>query len=90
MVFLAGEVVVDYSLRLKKELAPGRLWVSAYSNDVPCYIASKRVIKEGGYEVESSMYSYNQPGRFQESIEDLIVTTVHDLLPLTFKLKAKK
>ena len=90
MVFLAGEVVVDYSLRLKKGLAPGRLWVNAYSNDVPCYIASKRVIKEGGYEVESSMYSYNQPGRFQESIEDLIVTTVHDLLPLSYKPIIKK
>ncbi len=90
MVFLAGEVVVDYSLRLKKELAPGRLWVNAYSNDVPCYIASKRVIREGGYEVESSMYSYNQPGRFQEGIEDLIVATVHDLLPSSFKPGTKK
>lgn len=90
MVFLAGEVVVDYSLRLKKELAPGRLWVSAYSNDVPCYIASKRVIREGGYEVESSMYSYNQPGRFQEIIEDLIVKSVHDLLPLSYKPIIKK
>lgn len=90
MVFLAGEVVVDYSLRLKKELAPGRLWVNAYSNDVPCYIASKRVIIEGGYEVESSMYSYNQPGRFQEGIEDLIVATVHDLLPSSYKPDTKK
>ena len=90
MVFLAGEVVVDYSLRLKNELAPGRLWVNAYSNDVPCYIASKRVIREGGYEVESSMYSYNQPGRFQEIIEDLIVKTVHDLLPLSYKSIIKK
>ncbi len=90
MVFLAGEVVVDYSLRLKKELAPGRLWVNAYSNDVPCYIASKRVIREGGYEVESSMYSYNQPGRFQEGIEDLIVATVHDLLPSSYKPSTKK
>jgi hypothetical protein len=90
MVFLAGEVVVDYSLRLKKELALGRLWVNAYSNDVPCYIASKRVIREGGYEVESSMYSYNQPGRFQEGIEDLIVATVHDLLPSSYKPSTKK
>jgi len=90
MVFLAGEVVVDYSLRLKKDLAPGRLWVNAYSNDVPCYIASKRVIREGGYEVESSMYSYNQPGRFQEGIEDLIVATVHDLLPSSYKPSTKK
>jgi hypothetical protein len=90
MVFLPGEVVVDYSLRLKKELTPGRLWVNAYSNDVPCYIASRRVIQEGGYEVDYSMYSYNQPSRFQEGIEDLIVSTVHELLPTAFKPQAIK
>src|SRR5262249_20737107 len=28
MVFLPGEVVVDYSLRLKRELDPARLWVN--------------------------------------------------------------
>ena len=35
MVFLPGEVVVDYSLRLKKELDSTRLWINAYSNDAP-------------------------------------------------------
>lgn len=80
MVFLAGEVVVDYSFRLKKEIENDRLWVTAYANDVPCYIASRRVIREGGYEVDSSMYSYNHPSRFDEGIEDLIVDTVHELL----------
>ena len=81
MVFLAGEVTVDYSLRLKKELGAGRTWINAYSNDVPCYIASKRVIQEGGYEVDYSMYSYNRPSRFSEQIEELIVGAVHELLP---------
>jgi hypothetical protein len=89
MVFLAGEVVVDYSLRLKKELGAERMWVTAYANDVPSYIASRRVIREGGYEVESSMYSYDRPSRFVEEIEDLIVAAVHDLLPTSFKPKAK-
>lgn len=80
MVFLAGEVVVDYSLRLKKELENEQLWVTAYANDVPSYIASRRVIREGGYEVDSSMYSYDRPSRFVEEIEDLIIETVHKLL----------
>lgn len=80
MVLLAGEVVVDYSHRLKEELNDKNLWVTAYVNDVPCYIASKRLIREGGYEVDSSMYSYNHPSRFDESIEDLIVETVHELV----------
>lgn len=40
MVFLGGEVVVDYSIRLNEMFDGSRLWVNAYSNDVPCYIAS--------------------------------------------------
>jgi len=36
MVFLSGEVVVDYALRLKHDFDPARLWVSSYANDVPC------------------------------------------------------
>ena len=90
MIFLAGEVTVDYSLRLKKELGAAHTWVNAYSNDVPCYIASKRVIGEGGYEVDYSMYSYNRPSRFSEEIEDLIVGTVHDLLPRSYKTNNTK
>lgn len=89
MVFLAGEVVVDYSLRLKKELGADRMWVNGYSNDVPCYIASKRVIQEGGYEVEYSMYSYNRPSRFSEEIEDIIINAVYEMLPAQF-ISAKK
>ena len=61
MVFLAGEVVADYGLRLKRELDPARLWVNAYSNDVAFYVASKRLIPEGGYEVDRSMVFYGQP-----------------------------
>lgn len=87
MIFLAGEVVVDYSLRLKEELGEDRLWVTAYANDVPCYIASRRVIQEGGYEVVSSMYSYDRPLRFVEEREDLIVETVHGLLKPSFSYK---
>ncbi len=48
-LFLGGEVVVDYSLRLKSELGPNT-WVSSYSNDVMAYIPSRRVLAEGGYE----------------------------------------
>ena len=42
MVFLGGEVVVDYSIRLNDMFDSDRLWINAYSNDVPCYIASAR------------------------------------------------
>ena len=85
MVNLPGEVVVDYSVRLKNELGAEKLWVNAYANDAPCYIASRRVIREGGYEAESSMYWYNKPSPFAEEVEDIIVAGVHDLLPASFK-----
>jgi hypothetical protein len=84
MVFLGGEVVVDYALRLRWEIDPNRLWINAYSNDVPCYIASKRVLDEGGYEADMSMVYYGRPARLAPEAEDLIVHTVHDLLPDAF------
>lgn len=80
IVFLAGEVVVEYALRLKKELGNKNLWVVAYANDVPCYIASERMLKTNVYETEASMYYYNKPSRFEERIEDLIIRTVHSLV----------
>lgn len=80
IVFLAGEVVTDYSLRLKKELGRDKLWVVGYSNDVPCYIPSKRHLQMKGYEAVSSMYYYNKPAPFKESVEDQIITTVYELL----------
>jgi hypothetical protein len=85
MINLAGEVVVDYAVRLKNELGAEKLWVNAYANAVPCYIASRRVIREGGYEAESSMYYYDKPSAFVEEVEDIIIAAVHDLLPQSYQ-----
>jgi hypothetical protein len=76
MVFLEGEVVVDYSLRLKSQYGDGRLWVNAYSNDVPGYIPSERILYEGGYEADDSGYYYALPGRFAHGAEDKIIAEV--------------
>lgn len=84
MVFLPGEVVVDYALRLKRELDGRRLWISAYANGCPCYIASRRVLGEGGYEVDGSMYFYDRPTHFDPAVEDLIIGAVHKLMPAGF------
>ncbi|MDA1236795.1 MAG: neutral/alkaline non-lysosomal ceramidase N-terminal domain-containing protein [Acidobacteria bacterium] len=80
MVFLAGEVVVDYSVRLNRELDWSRLWISAWANDMPGYIPSRRVLAEGGYEAEFSQIYYEQPGRYDPAIEDILVSAVRDLL----------
>lgn len=85
MIFLGGEVVVDYSLRLKRELDATRLWVNAYANDVPCYIPSRRILGEGGYEAEMSLWYYDRPQRLAPEIEDQIIEAVRDLLPATYR-----
>jgi hypothetical protein len=85
IVFLAGEVVVDYALRLKAELDPKRLWVVAYANDDPCYIPSERILREGGYEGSGAMLYYGRPSRLKPGIEDKIIEAVRKLVPPTFE-----
>ena len=84
MVFLASEVVVDYSLRLKRELDSERLWVGAYSNAFPGYIPSERVLAEGGYEGGGAMLYFGPPTRFAPGVEQLVIDTVHRLVPDEF------
>ncbi len=81
LVALAGEVVVDYSLRLKRELAgPAAVWVAGYCNDVFGYLGSRRIITEGGYEGGSANTRIlNHPGNFSPKVEDLVIGQVHAL-----------
>jgi putative membrane-bound dehydrogenase-like protein len=85
LVFLPGEVVVDYALRLKKELDGLRLCVNAYANDAPCYIPSERVLKEGGYEGGGAMIYYDVPTRFAPGLEQRIVDAVRELVGPKFR-----
>jgi hypothetical protein len=71
-VVLGGEVVVDYAFRLRKVLG-NELMIMGYANDVMAYIPSERVLKEGGYEGETSMYVYGHDGKWTPGIEDQIV-----------------
>ena len=83
-VGLSGETCVDYSLRLKHELAgKGAVWISGYCNDVLAYIPSKRVLLEGGYEAKSSIVYWSNPlhpNYFAESLEERIIGKVHEML----------
>lgn len=79
-VSLGGEVVVDYSLRLRRELGSD-VWVTAYANDVMAYIPSLRVLKEGGYEGATSMYAWGQPAyRWADDVEERVIKAVHRLV----------
>jgi neutral ceramidase len=84
LIALGGEVVVDYALRAKKEFGNRtNLIVAGYSNDVMCYIPSRRVLKEGGYEAVDSMIYYGQPGPFNEDVEDRVFASIRRVLRRT-------
>ena len=76
LLALGGEPVVDYALRVKRELAGENLIVAGYCNDVMCYIPSRRVQREGGYEAVDNMIYYGQPGPFAETVEETIFAAV--------------
>ena len=80
MIALAGEVVVDYVLRLRKELDTERIWVAGYSNEVFAYVPSERILAEGGYEGGGAMVYFGWHGPFKPGVEQRVVKTVHKLM----------
>jgi hypothetical protein len=79
MIALGGEVVVDYSHKLKIAYGTHPVWVAGYSNDVMAYIPSERVLAEGGYEGGGAMRFTNLPGPWKPGIEDRILSTIDTL-----------
>jgi hypothetical protein len=79
-IALGGEVVVDYSLRFKREYGFDKLWVAGYTNDVFAYIPSRRVLKEGGYEGGGAMIAYGQPAPFTPDVEEIVAQGVASLM----------
>lgn len=75
LIALSGEVVVDYSLRLKAAYGWENTWVAGYSNDMPGYIPSKRVALEGGYETRGGA-----GGAFSTAVEETIVEKVDRMM----------
>jgi hypothetical protein len=80
-IALAGEVVVDYSLRLKAKYGWDDTWVAGYSNDVFAYIPSLRVLREGGYEGGDANRDLGGP--FGAAVEEIIIEKVGDLVERT-------
>jgi neutral ceramidase len=80
LVALGGEVVVDYALRLRRELKGGELWVAAYANDVFAYVPSSRILLEGGYEADFNLIYYGLPCRFRNDVEEVLVRAVQALV----------
>jgi hypothetical protein len=76
LLVLSGEVVVDYSLRAKRELGIENLIVIGYANGIAAYIPSLRVLREGGYEGGDSRIYFGLPTPFAEDVEDRIFDAI--------------
>ncbi len=85
MVFLAGEVCVDYSLQLKHEFDRHRLWVHGYSNDFCSYIPSERLLREGGYGGGAEVVYFALPATLAPGLEDRILKEVRRQVPSSFR-----
>ncbi|MCX8064872.1 MAG: neutral/alkaline non-lysosomal ceramidase N-terminal domain-containing protein [Candidatus Hydrogenedentes bacterium] len=78
LIALAGEVVVDYAIYVKQRLGKNVV-VLGYSNELMSYIPSVRVLREGGYEGDTSQLEYGMPAKWKESIEERILSAVESL-----------
>ena len=79
VIALAGEPVVDYSLRFRAAYGWNRTWVAGYNHVLLAYIPSGRVLAEGDYEGTTGMLEYGLPGPFASWVESAIARSV-DLL----------
>ena len=86
MVFLGGEICVDYALRLRSELDASRMWLHGYSNDFCSYIPSERLLKEGGYGGGGEIPYFALPNTLAAGLEQKIVDEVHRQVPAGFHL----
>ncbi|MGV3560918.1 neutral/alkaline non-lysosomal ceramidase N-terminal domain-containing protein [Larkinella arboricola] len=75
LISLGGEVVIEYAIKLKQIFGPDA-FVAAYSNDVMGYIPSTTVLREGGYEGDSSQMVYGLPSVWASTIEATILSEV--------------
>lgn len=69
---LGGELVVGYAIELKKIFGQDS-FVFGYSNDVMAYIPTTTILREGGYEGQSSQMVYGLPASWSSDIESVIL-----------------
>lgn len=77
---MGGEVCVDYGHYIKGLSNTRRILPLGYSNDVIAYIPTVQILKEGGYEAETSCQWFGLPGPFKPEIETLLKDAVKKML----------
>jgi neutral ceramidase len=79
-ICMGGEDVVDYSKKFKRLFASEHPWLIGYAYEIPCYIPSIRLLKEGGYETEDNLMLYGYYGPFRTSIEGILTGKMTELV----------
>jgi putative membrane-bound dehydrogenase-like protein len=90
MIFLGGEVCVDYATRLRRELDASKIWLHGYSNDFCAYISSERLLKEGGYGGGAEIVYFGLPAALAPGLEDKIIAAVREQIPPQFRAKGSR
>lgn len=80
LLFMSGEVVVDYAVQVKRDYPDENLIVAGYSNEVRCYIPTLRILKEGGYEANENMMYSQLPGPFHEEVEETVFSAIREVM----------
>lgn len=78
LVAMEGEVSTEYALKIKERFGTGRTLALGYTNGVFCYIPTRKMIAEGGYEASCNFF-FKMRGPFLPEIEDVIMEEVESL-----------
>jgi hypothetical protein len=63
IVFLPGEVFIDYALEIRDRAGTGTVLVTGYNDCTPVYVPDPTAFEEGGYEIGPWCYSTPTTGR---------------------------
>jgi len=79
MVGLAGEVVIDYAINIKRIIGQDAFVFGYCSEGNLSYMPSARVVEEGGYEGLTAQYYKGFPAAWSPGIEIDILKTVEEM-----------
>jgi hypothetical protein len=82
LIAMAGEMSVEYGLRLHRQFGRrfGCVWAVGYANEMVGYVPAARQYPEGGYEVLDNMQYLLRPGPLSRDSEERIFEAVEGLL----------
>ena len=75
MIAIEGEPVSEHGLNILRNYAKGVTFPLGYSNGEALYLPVTRMLKEGGYEVES-YWEYSYPSQLAPGMEEIVSQTL--------------